>query len=708
MKQNNSRKNILELVMIVKDAESTIRDTLKAIFPFIDYWTILDTGSTDNTIKIIESEMKGKDGHLYQEQFIDFSTSRNRALELARQRTSKLCKYTIMLDDSYIMCHGKELIKLLKNTKGDAFHIAIRDNLNRVYYSCRIFKTSLNLKYKYKVHEVLNYKGTGLIINCFDTNIFLYDNRQDTERTNTRLPQDIIWLKEDIDRYPNDPRPIYFLANTYYTMKDYSNAKQYYIRRLEMKGMKGSLRDELYQSNYILGVIFEEEKDVDTSLKYYLQAHKLDHRRAEPLYRLGAYYFRIKDYDTANTYLYDAYKLTIPNVLLPIEYDVYTTKIPFLYADLCLKTKREKEGRKVIDKALKCPQPPAMVTQFQNMLSSVSKETVNVTKTSDPVVVFHTEDKVDPDKIVSDREYILVGLAEALVCRNWKVIIFCTIKDGFSEKNIKGVIYKSRSEFKEYIQKYFIDALVVSQYAGNLTYLPNIERVYLWLHESIPTGQSFQTHSDKFKGVLCLSKWHQDRFGREFQFPLELIHITRYAINPLEFPSVIQKGNIQSMTVGNILLRFICIPKTKTSVKLALKLFPTIRTKYPNAELDIYTDYKIKPNLGSIHIHSNFDQRQLMFAFAQSDVWLNLDETEPYCLYALYAQMTRTLCVSISPLESIGKRGVIADETSLITKLSLVLDQQELRQLLLDKGEEWAKLQTFDVLAEEWEDDFLL
>ena len=46
-------KKILELVMIVKNSGEILRDCLKHNKQFIDYWTILDTGSTDNTIDII-------------------------------------------------------------------------------------------------------------------------------------------------------------------------------------------------------------------------------------------------------------------------------------------------------------------------------------------------------------------------------------------------------------------------------------------------------------------------------------------------------------------------------------------------------------------------------------------------------------------------------------------------------------------------------
>ena len=48
--------NLLELVMIVKNSGDVIRDCLRLNKKFIDHWTILDTGSSDNTKNIIKQK----------------------------------------------------------------------------------------------------------------------------------------------------------------------------------------------------------------------------------------------------------------------------------------------------------------------------------------------------------------------------------------------------------------------------------------------------------------------------------------------------------------------------------------------------------------------------------------------------------------------------------------------------------------------------
>ncbi len=56
------------LVMIVKDEGDTIRRCLTQVAPYISYYVICDTGSTDNTISEIKSTMSelGIEGEVHE------------------------------------------------------------------------------------------------------------------------------------------------------------------------------------------------------------------------------------------------------------------------------------------------------------------------------------------------------------------------------------------------------------------------------------------------------------------------------------------------------------------------------------------------------------------------------------------------------------------------------------------------------------------
>ena len=106
--------NLIHLCIMVKNGGPQFEDMLTKNLPIIDRWTILDTGSTDNTIDIINKVLVGKKrGELFQEPFINFRDSRNRCLELA----GKACKYILMLDDTYVI--EGNLRDFLTTVRGD-------------------------------------------------------------------------------------------------------------------------------------------------------------------------------------------------------------------------------------------------------------------------------------------------------------------------------------------------------------------------------------------------------------------------------------------------------------------------------------------------------------------------------------------------------------------------------------------------------------
>src|ERR1017187_4686809 len=68
------------LSMIVKNEAHVIKRCLRSVKPFIDTYSISDTGSTDNTMDLIREELDGIPGVLVSDPWQDFGTNRNLAL----------------------------------------------------------------------------------------------------------------------------------------------------------------------------------------------------------------------------------------------------------------------------------------------------------------------------------------------------------------------------------------------------------------------------------------------------------------------------------------------------------------------------------------------------------------------------------------------------------------------------------------------------
>lgn len=91
---NDISNKTICLNMIVKNESHIVASTLKNILEHIriDYWVISDTGSTDNTMEIIQEFFKEREipGELFQDEWKDFGYNRSRAIDHAFNKSDYL------------------------------------------------------------------------------------------------------------------------------------------------------------------------------------------------------------------------------------------------------------------------------------------------------------------------------------------------------------------------------------------------------------------------------------------------------------------------------------------------------------------------------------------------------------------------------------------------------------------------------------------
>ena len=140
------------LNMIVKNEGHIIEETLENVHKHfkIDYWVISDTGSTDNTIELIESFFKSKKikGEIKKEQWVDFAYNRNKALDACWGKADY-----ILIFDADDLVEGD---LNLPNLDSDGYYLKIKEDELDVNYSRRLIIKN-NKKYRWEggVHEVL-------------------------------------------------------------------------------------------------------------------------------------------------------------------------------------------------------------------------------------------------------------------------------------------------------------------------------------------------------------------------------------------------------------------------------------------------------------------------------------------------------------------------------------------------------------------------
>jgi tetratricopeptide (TPR) repeat protein len=323
-------EHLLAIVIMVKNEVDVIIPTLK---PFIDAgiqsFLVYDTGSTDGTQQKINeyfTQCGVRDAHIIEEPFIDFGTSRSRALDLAEDIFID-STFLLMLDAEWYTHNIQGLLDFCKAHKD---HIApgytgscylmhlftVEDSIDN--YVIRLIRRGHNVRYDGPVHETITASPSGVVP---DDVYFEYAPQKDgKKKSKDRFVRDYELLRKKYDKNPTDTRALFYLGQTCQFLNDWHQAIFFYQKRLEL----GEVSEEKYLAAYRIGYaieyIVEELKDINSaqpytwkdSLHYYLKAHQIMPHRAEPLFRIACHYIRNNEHATAYLFAMRAAQLPFP------------------------------------------------------------------------------------------------------------------------------------------------------------------------------------------------------------------------------------------------------------------------------------------------------------------------------------------------------------------------------------------------------------
>jgi hypothetical protein len=320
-------KPLLGLVMLVKNEAQGIEETLASVIPFVDCMTILDTGSTDGTQHLIQACTKGS-CRIVEEPFVDFSTSRNRALDLHGDATV----FTIMLSGDDILLGGTALRAFLEDQRDTATEIF---NVERQHGSDRfptaiVQRTGTGWHYVGRTHEVLTKPGQFATVNIPSALVVrLNDGSPDQKRARWALDLEI--LGEDVSRNPADPRASFYRAQTLECLGHLREALDEYDRRANLAGWY----EETYQAVFRSARVMQALSPLyswDRIQSRYLQAYAIDPRRAEPLYAIAKKWFDEENHALAYLFASRAAALPKPGLALFVDTAIYEHRTADLLA----------------------------------------------------------------------------------------------------------------------------------------------------------------------------------------------------------------------------------------------------------------------------------------------------------------------------------------------------------------------------------------
>ena len=589
--------NLIHLCVMVKNGGELFGQMLRENLPLVDRWTVLDTGSTDDTVATVRDILggSGRPGVLYQEDFINFRESRNRCLDLARDqdRSRPLCKYFMMLDDTYIV--RGNLRGFLERVRGDQYCSSFSLNVHSAdveYQSNRITKASLGLRYKYILHEIIqeenNINGS---IPAEVAHIEDISNESMVARTRSRKPYDLECLFREMANEPTNPRHLYYIAQTYSIMEKWTEAAEYYRRRLghDNPGYSEEYSDSLLEltriENQRLGFSWEHCKSS------YERFSQLEPQRPDGEYFLGINYYQNGDHDKAYTHFLCAFKIGFPGNLRQVSLrpTISNHFTPLFLTELAY----NRDPGVGIGAAMHFLSQSKIATDTERSLVNdwlqihkllaevmVPQELVCLVAPGGFAPWDGNSNSSGGNSVGGSETWIIETARHIKALGTGDVVVFCECLP----KDCDGVNYLPISYFPKWIRKTSVTHCVVSrfsEYVSAALAAPLVQNVHFILHDIKPSGNIIPLGNPRLRNIFCLSEWHRNYFLSIFPQFRELTHVQRYGVLELE-PIKTQRQKIPAS--------FIYSSFANRGLARLLCMWPLIRQRYPMATLAVFCD----------------------------------------------------------------------------------------------------------------------
>jgi hypothetical protein len=225
--------------MIVKNESKIIRRLLESVAPWIDSYCICDTGSTDDTMEVIQTFFESRQipGRICQEPFRDFGYNRSFALKecekmgpVARKRVDRengdLTQYALLLDADMVFWVNPTVFPTKKAlhqmlAKYEAMSILQgTDQFN--YKNVRIVKCGIGASYWGVTHEYMQLPAAYASHMFAKHDVFIRDIGDGGAKAD-KFERDIRLLKQGLIESPDNARYTFYLANS---LRDHGDTEE--------------------------------------------------------------------------------------------------------------------------------------------------------------------------------------------------------------------------------------------------------------------------------------------------------------------------------------------------------------------------------------------------------------------------------------------------------------------------------------------------
>jgi hypothetical protein len=222
----------------------------------------------------------GIPGELYERPWRNFGHNRSEALTLAQGHGD----YIWVMDADDTIMGTLDFTRL----SADIYWLRYADKIGFTYWSPQLFRDGVPVRYQGVTHEYATWEQNACVDLRLQGEYHIEDRRVSARNlSGQKYVRDRDMLLAEVERNPEDAQSVYFLAQTYFNLGDFVNARKWYARRAEMGGWDEIVYLAMYWIARCMQELAAPWPDVQDA---YLRAWEFRPTRAEPLYGIARRY----------------------------------------------------------------------------------------------------------------------------------------------------------------------------------------------------------------------------------------------------------------------------------------------------------------------------------------------------------------------------------------------------------------------------------
>lgn len=312
--------NRLLLLLMVKNESAIIQRCLAHALPYVDAVSLLDTGSTDNTIALATAFLTqtGKPFRIASEPFKNFGATRTVSFQNAQRHAEEFgwdlqTSYALAVDGDMVIRPQPAFFSYPLTQNG--YHL-IQENGHLKYYNLRLMRLSHPWKCIGGTHEYWSGDPTEKI----PYELFYIDDKNDGGCKADKFERDVRLLQADIAADPQNARSYFYLGQSLKDLGRFDEAIEMFQKRIDLGGWV----EEVWYAHLQIGRCYDHKGDELLMELWLNKAFKHHPKRAEPLYHLTRYFREKSQHWKAYHYYQKGREIPYPHdSLLFVEHNIY-------------------------------------------------------------------------------------------------------------------------------------------------------------------------------------------------------------------------------------------------------------------------------------------------------------------------------------------------------------------------------------------------